>query len=161
LQEATNGVVSESHLPTFVLNGCITKDGLQYLIDYAYTGDLEVPDESIKDVYLAAWKLKMDNVVKEAAGHLIKDLEAETCIEIRSLPGISRNQTFVQAVDNFIQKEVLPLWRPHDKLNHDLYVFSFPFCFTCSSWKCQGPRASCNCRWFRLKCSIKRSKKCP
>ncbi|CAD7086722.1 unnamed protein product [Hermetia illucens] len=92
-------------IPSFRLNGGITKTALQILIDYAYTTVLEVPDTLVKDVYLAAWKLRMERVVKQCAQHLISEMTADLCIEIRSLPGIDKNKSFVQEVDAFIDKE--------------------------------------------------------
>lgn len=75
-------------------------------MDYAYTAQLEVPDALVKEVYLAAWQLRIEKIVNECARHLIEELSADTCIEIRSLPGISKNKAFVAAVDDFISKEV-------------------------------------------------------
>uniref|UniRef100_A0AAG5CRR5 BTB domain-containing protein n=1 Tax=Anopheles atroparvus TaxID=41427 RepID=A0AAG5CRR5_ANOAO len=95
---------SDAKLPCYRLNGQITKPGLKYLVEYAYTGSLEVPDEMIRDVYLAAWQLKIDSVVKECARHLVGELEPDICIETRSLPGIERNRRFVQEVDAYIAK---------------------------------------------------------
>lgn len=115
---------NDEKLPSYRLNGYITKDALNLLVEYAYTGQLEVPDElvistlskqlmssspltlclllQIKSVYLAAWQLRMERVVSECAKHLIEDLSIETCIETRALPGINRNKNFVQEVDQFI-----------------------------------------------------------
>lgn len=79
---------------------------LQICVEYAYTANLEVPDVLVQDVYLAAWQLRIDNVVRECARHLVEELCADSCIETRSLPGINKNKTFVQNVDTFIAKEV-------------------------------------------------------
>lgn len=59
----------------------------------------------MKDVYLAAWQLRIDHVVTECARHLIKELSVDSCIEVRSLPGISRNKSLVTEVDAFISNE--------------------------------------------------------
>lgn len=55
---------------------------------------------------MAAWQLRMERIVNECARHLVSDLSIETCIETRSLPGINRNKTFVQDVDNYISQHV-------------------------------------------------------
>lgn len=47
----------------------------------------------------------MERVLTECARHLISELCTETCIEIRSLPGINKNNSFVNDVDTFIAKE--------------------------------------------------------
>lgn len=88
------------------MNGSLTKIALEILVEYAYTAQLEVPDPLVKDVYLAAFQLKIDKVFAECARHLIEELSADSCIEIRSLPGISKNKQFVTDVDDFISKEV-------------------------------------------------------
>lgn len=92
--------------PSYMLNGGMTKVAMQILIDYAYTSELEVPDALVKEVYLAAWKLRMEGVVNECARHLITELTADSCVEIRSLPGISGNKTFIAALDSFINSNV-------------------------------------------------------
>lgn len=89
------------------MNGGLTKFSLEALVEYAYTGQLEVPDIMVKDVYLAAWQLRMDNVVNECARHLVAELCADSSIEIRSLPGINKNRAFVLSVDSFISSQVL------------------------------------------------------
>ncbi|XP_055390528.1 influenza virus NS1A-binding protein homolog isoform X2 [Condylostylus longicornis] len=102
-QDQKNG--HSEDIPSFRLNGNITKHALQILVDYAYTGKLEVPDVLVKDVYLAAWKLRMERCFKQCAQHLISELSPDTCIEIRSLPGIDKNTSFVNQVDAFINSE--------------------------------------------------------
>lgn len=102
LFSAEQNICNDGNIPSYRLNGYITKAGLNILVDYAYTAQLEVPDDMIKDIYLAAWQLRMERVVKECAAHLVNDLSNDTCIETRSLPGINRNKNFVSKVDKFI-----------------------------------------------------------
>lgn len=93
-------------IPSYRLNGGITKDALQICVEYAYTATLEIPGVLVEEVYLAAWQLRIDSILKECARHLIEDLCADSCIETRSLPGINKNKAFVFAVDAYISKEV-------------------------------------------------------
>lgn len=93
-------------VPSYILNSGMTKVAMQILIDYSYTSYLEVPDALVKDVYLAAWKLRMEGVVNECARHLINELTPDSCIEIRSLPGISGNKALLAALDSFINTNV-------------------------------------------------------
>lgn len=79
---------------------------LEILVEYAYTAQLDVPDALVKDVYLAASQLRIDSVVNECARHLVEELCADSCIETRSLPGITKNRSFATAVDDFISREV-------------------------------------------------------
>ncbi|KAG5681658.1 hypothetical protein PVAND_011072 [Polypedilum vanderplanki] len=102
LFSAEQNTCNDGNIPSYRLNGYITKEGLNILVEYAYTAQLEVPEDMIKDVYLAAWQLRMERVVNECSLHLVSDLSTETAIDTRSLPGINRNKTFVKKVDSFI-----------------------------------------------------------
>lgn len=93
-------------VPSYRLNGGLTKVALEILVEYAYTAQLEVPDALVKDVYLAATQLRIDSVVNECARHFVEELCADSSIETRSLPGITKNRCFVAAVDDFISREV-------------------------------------------------------
>jgi influenza virus NS1A-binding protein len=104
-QETNN----DGTIATYRLNGYITKEGLNILVEYAYTAQLDIPDEMIKDVYLAGWQLRMECIVNECARHLVSNLSIETCIETRALPGINRNKAFVQDVDNYISQHFAEL----------------------------------------------------
>lgn len=107
------------------MNGSLTKISLEILVEYAYTAQLEVPDALVRDVYLAAWQLKIDKVVSECARHLTDEMSADTCIEIRSLPGISRNKQFVTAVDDFISREVNKIVNHRSELSFGILYYVF------------------------------------
>lgn len=38
---------SDGNIPSYRLNGYITKEGLNILVDYAYTAKLEVPEDMV------------------------------------------------------------------------------------------------------------------
>lgn len=38
---------NDGNIPSYRLNGFITKDGLHFLVDYAYTARLEVPENMV------------------------------------------------------------------------------------------------------------------
>jgi len=38
---------TDGNIPSYRLNGYITREGLNILVDYAYTALLEVPDEMV------------------------------------------------------------------------------------------------------------------
>ncbi|CAG9805179.1 unnamed protein product [Chironomus riparius] len=104
LFSAEQNTCNDGNIPSYRLNGYITKEGLNILVEYAYTALLEVPEDMIKDVYLAAFQLRIERVVNECAAHLVSDLSSDTSIETRSLPGINRNKNFVSKVDQFISE---------------------------------------------------------
>ncbi|XP_071448802.1 influenza virus NS1A-binding protein homolog A-like isoform X1 [Hetaerina americana] len=108
--DESKGSVRENII-TYKLNGIFDKNAFEKLIDYAYTARLQVPDHQVRSVYLAARQLKMDMVVQECSQHLIRALDIRNCIEIRSLPGISRNHHLMSKVDAFIAKEFSQIYK--------------------------------------------------
>lgn len=48
----------------------------------------------------------MERPAKECANYLVKNLTNDSCIEIRRLTGISRQQVFLDRVDSFIKDNV-------------------------------------------------------
>ncbi|XP_001605813.1 influenza virus NS1A-binding protein homolog [Nasonia vitripennis] len=89
---------------TYKLSDNIDKKALQKLMDYAYTSRLEIRPAEVKSVYLAASYLKMERIASQCAAHLLESLTPESCLDIRSLPGITQNETFVKQVDAYIRQ---------------------------------------------------------
>ncbi|KAK9872409.1 hypothetical protein WA026_017869 [Henosepilachna vigintioctopunctata] len=102
---------------TYKLNGGFDKNALEILVDYAYTATLQANYRQVKTVFLAANQLKMERVSRICAQHLIKHLSVDNCIEIRSLPGLSRNKEFIQHIDAFIAKEFNKVSKLNNVLN--------------------------------------------
>jgi len=100
------GKGSEENIITYKLNGCFEKDSLEHLINYAYTGKMEVECSGVKAVYIAAHRLKMDRVVNFCARYLVDHLDPATAIEICSLPGIALNPVLASQVDAYLAAEI-------------------------------------------------------
>lgn len=47
LQDTVNGATADGKAPCYRLNGHITLTGLRFLVEYAYTGSLEVPGDMV------------------------------------------------------------------------------------------------------------------
>ncbi|XP_015590524.1 influenza virus NS1A-binding protein homolog isoform X2 [Cephus cinctus] len=88
---------------TYKLNEGFDKTALQKLVDYAYTSKLEVLPSQVKNVYLAAWHLRMERVASQCAAHLLDSLTPGSCLDVRALPGITQNENFVKQVDAYIR----------------------------------------------------------
>lgn len=100
------GKCSEENIITYKLNGGFEKDSFEQLINYAYTGKMEVAASQVKAVYVAAVRLKMERVVNYCAQYLVDNLDPATAIEIRSLPGIQRNSELAARVDAYLAEEI-------------------------------------------------------
>uniref|UniRef100_A0A0K2TN40 BTB domain-containing protein n=1 Tax=Lepeophtheirus salmonis TaxID=72036 RepID=A0A0K2TN40_LEPSM len=105
VKEAGHGII-------YKLNGGFDKYALEKLIEYAYTGCLNVPGEKIIPVYAAAIRLKMDNVSSECARFLCSNLDLTTCFETRALTGIicsKLSSDLLSKVDKFIADNLMAL----------------------------------------------------
>lgn len=67
---------------------------------------LELSPNQVRSVFICATQLKMERPAKECANYLVKNLTNDSCIEIRRLTGISRQQVFLDRVDSFIKDNV-------------------------------------------------------
>lgn len=47
LQDTVNGATADGKAPCYRLNGHITLTGLRFLVEYGYTGSLEVPGDMV------------------------------------------------------------------------------------------------------------------
>ncbi|KAL0270414.1 UNVERIFIED_CONTAM: hypothetical protein PYX00_007832 [Menopon gallinae] len=104
VEEEKKGNIRESVM-SYKLNGGFDKKSLEILIEYMYTGSLEVDDSMVKNIYLVATQLKMGKVAKKCIEYLIENLNVENCIDIRSLPGISNARTFLDRINQFISSK--------------------------------------------------------
>lgn len=100
------GKCSEENVITYKLNGGFEKESLEHLVNYAYTGKMEVDASQVKSVYVAAARLKMERVVNYCAQYLVDHLDPATAIEIRALPGIQRNPELAARVDAYLASEI-------------------------------------------------------
>ncbi|XP_052122389.1 influenza virus NS1A-binding protein homolog isoform X2 [Frankliniella occidentalis] len=103
-EEEAKGNARETVI-TYKLNGGFERSAIEKLIDYAYTAKLSAEPRQVKAIYLAASHLKMEPVVQECARHLMENLTVESCIDTRSLPGITRHKSLVSRVDSFIEEK--------------------------------------------------------
>ncbi len=65
-----------------------------------------MPATQAKSVYVAAVRLRMDRVAGQCAEFLCSNLGLDNCLELRSLPGVSRRAEIVREVDAFIEQNV-------------------------------------------------------
>lgn len=76
-----------------------------YLIHFLFFS-LEANVYQVKSIFQAACYLKMDRIAKELARFMLKYLNVDNCIEIRSLPCISTSISFINQVNSFISAHV-------------------------------------------------------
>ncbi|XP_011496950.1 PREDICTED: influenza virus NS1A-binding protein homolog A-like isoform X2 [Ceratosolen solmsi marchali] len=57
----------------------------------------------VKSIYLVAFYLRMDRIALQCMAHLLESLTPDSCLDIRSMPGIVQNENFVKQVDAYIR----------------------------------------------------------
>lgn len=89
----------------YKLNGGFDRDSVERLVNYAYTGCLDVPEAQVKAVFIASRRLKMENVTTACGEHLVANLTPETCLGVRAINGIAANAALAERVDEYIQQQ--------------------------------------------------------
>jgi len=89
----------------YKLNGGFERESIERLVNYAYTGVLDVPDPLVKTVFKAATRLKMESVARACGEHLVAHMTPETCLSVRAIAGIASNEQLCSRVDEFIQQQ--------------------------------------------------------
>ena len=87
---------------------------------------LFVSADQVKSVYLAAVRLRMDTAARECANFLLSNIDVESCLELRSLPGIARMCDFVEKVDHFIDDNMDAILKTRKLTLLDRLVMTFP-----------------------------------
>lgn len=93
---------------------------MDLLIFYLYFR-LDIPGDEVKSVYVAAMRLKMDRVARECINFMTdeRNLDLDTCLELRALPGVGRMKDLVVQVDEFIDKNLKALIKTQRLLSLD------------------------------------------
>lgn len=89
-----------------LLNGNFNAEAFDYIVDYAYTGKLEVPKDKIKDVYSVANRLKMTSLAHICGLSLVSTLTPENCLNVRSVKGVLKDPFLLNAVDNYVKQNI-------------------------------------------------------
>ncbi|XP_022160169.1 influenza virus NS1A-binding protein homolog [Myzus persicae] len=80
----------------------IDSSAVEKLIEYTYTSRLEANVCQVKSIFQAVCYLRMDRIAKELAHFILKYLNVNNCIDIRSLPSISISISFINQLNSFI-----------------------------------------------------------
>ncbi|XP_050695288.1 influenza virus NS1A-binding protein homolog isoform X2 [Eriocheir sinensis] len=88
----------------YKLSSGFERDSVEHLVNYAYTGRMEVPDPMVKAVFIAARRLKLESVARASGEHLVAHLTPESCLAVRAINGIASNKDLVARVDEYIQQ---------------------------------------------------------
>ncbi|KAL3871661.1 hypothetical protein ACJMK2_039645 [Sinanodonta woodiana] len=75
----------------------------QHLLDFMYTGRLDVPAEEVKGLYKVATMLKMESAARACARHLVTTLTPENCLGIRN---IAKEEEFCRQINHFIEENI-------------------------------------------------------
>lgn len=89
----------------YKLSGSFEQESLENLVQFAYTGELEVAPKLVRHVYVAANKLKMERVSRACGQFLIAQLTPENCLSVRTIPGIAADPVLIEKLDHYIQEQ--------------------------------------------------------
>ncbi|XP_022106297.1 influenza virus NS1A-binding protein homolog isoform X2 [Acanthaster planci] len=99
--------LGESHsVPLKHLLENISPSAVELLVNFAYTGRLEVPYCQVATVYQAARQWQMVRVKNACARHLVQQLSTKNCLELRSFASEEEDVEFLSIVDDFLKKNI-------------------------------------------------------
>ncbi|GBP16336.1 Influenza virus NS1A-binding protein homolog [Eumeta japonica] len=75
-------------------------DALRALVEYAYTGRMQLRAELARDLYECAWALRVEEVRERCADHLLQRLTPDSCMAVRALPGLATHHA--RRLDDYI-----------------------------------------------------------
>jgi len=88
---------------THHINQNMDLEALKICVEYCYTSHLKVPSYLIPHVYTLAYHLSFNNIVKICCSYLIKQLNVDNCLSIRSF---ALDETLIEASTNLIEKNI-------------------------------------------------------
>ncbi|RWS14423.1 Influenza virus NS1A-binding-like protein, partial [Dinothrombium tinctorium] len=89
-----------------LLSGNYDVTAFELLVDYMYTSRLEIPKNKVKAVYGLANRLKISVVAHHCGQFLASTLTPETCLAVRSIPGVLSDAILSNAVDSYIRQHI-------------------------------------------------------
>lgn len=79
---------------------------IEALVNFAYTGKIEVSSELVGEVYHVAKEWKVPRIKKACATHMLDNMNTRNCLEIRSLATAEMDEELMSIVDQFIKVNV-------------------------------------------------------
>ncbi|XP_063966164.1 influenza virus NS1A-binding protein homolog [Lytechinus pictus] len=79
---------------------------IEALVNFAYTGKIEVCSELVSEVYHVAKEWKVPRLKKACATHMLDNMNTRNCLEIRSLATTEGDEELISIVDQFIKGNV-------------------------------------------------------
>lgn len=79
-------------------------EAFEYIIEYAYTGTLKIPENKVREIYAIASRLRMSYIAYKCAQVLVATLSSENCLEIRNMKSVLKDQYLLQSVDSYIRQ---------------------------------------------------------
>lgn len=79
---------------------------VEALVNFAYTGKIEVSSELVSEVYHVAKEWKVPRLKKACATHMLDNMNTRNCLEIRSLATAEGDTELISIVDQYIKTNV-------------------------------------------------------
>ena len=95
----------------------VDADAFQLILDYAYTGEVEVTTENVQDLLSAANFLQMANLRDACCEFLEAQLEPGNCLGIRSFADVHGCGELARRTDRFICQRFVEVVKSDEFLN--------------------------------------------
>jgi hypothetical protein len=102
------------------MNHNLDYEALKICIEYIYTSKLKVPSYLLPHVYTLAYHLSFENIVNACSQYLIKHLNVDNCLSIRSF---ALDENLIQSSTECIEKNIEYILQLNQKMNSNENVF--------------------------------------
>ncbi|KAI1289869.1 Influenza virus NS1A-binding -like protein [Halotydeus destructor] len=89
-----------------MLNGNYDGETFEQIIDYVYTARIEVRKDRVRAVYALANRLKLPAVANACGQYMASTLTPDSCLGVRSIPGVLADPILLNAVDKYIKSSI-------------------------------------------------------
>ncbi|XP_072015347.1 LOW QUALITY PROTEIN: influenza virus NS1A-binding protein homolog [Amphiura filiformis] len=100
MERAAEGVAVLDH----ELDASMNIGAIELLVNFAYTGKIEVPYKQVHSVYQAARQWKISRVKMACAQHLVQNMNPRFCLELREFASEECDPDLVSIVDDYVKK---------------------------------------------------------
>ncbi|KAI0237978.1 Kelch-like protein 5 [Lamellibrachia satsuma] len=94
----------------------IDPDALAALVDYAYTGNIDLKEDTVENLLSTASLLQMSEVVEACCGFLMKQLHPSNCIGIRQFADTQRCEDLYKVANNYVMEFFVEVMRNQEFL---------------------------------------------
>ena len=107
--------VRERHESVVTLHG-VSKDVLELIIGYMYVGKIDLTNENVQDIFMAAGMFEMIHLIGQCADHMIQEICISNCVDLFIFGNHFACETLAEKARDYILEHFADVIRDNDKI---------------------------------------------